>query len=102
MVAHIVDQSGKNQGWVDFFNSDLYNINVKKKALQPLTKAELKVMNLPFEGKKPSLIQIKNEAKSYTVKTKKIANKSIKEIKDWFAYKGDLAYTQYPSLLVGK
>ena len=59
-------------------------------------------MDLPFEGKKPSLIQIKNEAKSYTVKTKKIANKSIKEIKDWFAYKGDLAYTQYPSLLVGK
>ena len=36
------------------------------------------------------------------VKTKKIANKSIKEIKDRFAYKGNLSYTQYPSLLVGK
>ena len=59
-------------------------------------------MNLPFEGKKSSLIQIKNEAKSYTVQNKKIANKSIKEIKGWIAYKGDLAYTHYPSLLVGK
>ena len=36
------------------------------------------------------------------VKTKKIANKSIEEIKDRFAYKGNLSYTQYPSLLVGK
>ena len=102
LLAHIVDQSGKNHGWVSFFNGDLYNINVKKKVLQPLIKAELIVMNLQFEGKRPSLIQIKNEAKSYTVKTKKIANKSIKEIKDWFAYKGDLSFTQYPSLLVGK
>ena len=102
LVAHIVDQSGKNQGWVNFFNGDLYNINVKKKALQPLTKAELKVMNLQFEGKKPSLIQIKNEAKKLHGQNKKIANKSIKEIKDWFADKGDLSYTQYPSLLVGK
>ena len=102
MVAHIVDQSGKNQGWVDFFNSDLYNINVKKKALQPLTKAELKVMDSQFEGKKPSLIQIKNEAKKLHGQNKKIANKSIKEIKDRFAYKGDLSYTQYPSLLFGK
>ena len=59
-------------------------------------------MNLPFEGKKPSLIQIKNEAKKLHGQNKKIANKSIKEIKDWFADKGDLSYTQYPSLLVGK
>ena len=102
LVAHIVDQSGRNQGWVTFFNGDLYNINVKKKALQPLIKAELKVMDSQFEGKKPSLIQIKNEAKKLHGQNKKIANKSIKEIKDWFAYKGDLSYTQYPSLLVGK
>ena len=59
-------------------------------------------MDLQFEGKKPSLIQIKNEAKKLHDKNKKNANKSIKEIKDWFAYKGDLSYTQYPSLLVGK
>ena len=102
LLAHIVDQSGKNHGWVSFFNGDLYNINVKKKALQPLIKAELKVMDLQFEGKKPSLIQIKKEAKKLHGQNKKIANKSIKEIKDWFAYKGDLSYTQYPSLLVGK
>ena len=51
LLAHIVDQSGKNHGWVSFFNGDLYNKNVKKKALQPLIKAELKVMDLQFEGK---------------------------------------------------
>ena len=102
LVAHIVDQSGKNQGWVTFFNGDLYNIYAKRKALQPLIKAELKVMNSQFEGKKPSLIQTKNEARKLNGQNKKIANKSIKEIKDWFAYKGDLSFTQYPSLLVGK
>lgn len=102
LLAHIVDQSGKNQGWVSFFNGDIYNKNVKKKALQPLIKAELKVMDLQFEGKKPSLIPVKREARKLHGKNKKIANKSIKEIKDWIDYKGDLAYTHYPSLLVGK
>ena len=102
LLAHIVDQSGKNHGWVSFFNGDLYNKNVKKKALQPLIKAELKVMDLQFEGKKPSLIPAKNEARKLQGQNKKIANKSIKEIKGWIAYKGDLAYTHYPSLLVGK
>ena len=102
LLAHIVDQSGKNHGWVSFFNGDLYNKNVKKKALKPLIKAELKVMDLQFEGKKPSLIPAKNEARKLQGQNKKIANKSIKEIKGWIAYKGDLAYTHYPSLLVGK
>ena len=51
LLAHIVDQSGKNHSWVSFFNGELYNKNVKKKALQPLIKAELKVMDLQFEGK---------------------------------------------------
>ena len=102
LLAHIVDQSGKNHGWVSFFNGDLYNKNVKKKALQPLIKAELKVMDLQFEGKKPSLIPVKNEARKLQGQNKKIANKSIKEIKGWIACKGDLAYTHYPSLLVGK
>ena len=44
----------------------------------------------------------KNEARKLQGQNKKIANKSIKEIKGWIAYKGDLAYTHYPSLLVGK
>ncbi|WP_338200728.1 hypothetical protein [Lactobacillus rizhaonensis] len=51
LLAHLVDQSGKNHGCVSFFNGDFYNKNVKKKALQPLIKAELKVMDLQFEGK---------------------------------------------------
>ena len=103
LLAHLVDQSGKNHGCVSFFNGDLYNKNVKKKALQPLIKAELKVMDLQFEGKKPSLIPVKNEARKLLQgQNKKIANKSIREIKGWIAYKGDLAYTHYPSLLGGK
>ncbi|MGL6206562.1 MAG: hypothetical protein ACRC1X_02135, partial [Lactobacillus panisapium] len=41
--VHLVDQTGKYQGWVNIV-SDLYNINSKKKSLRPLIKAELKVM----------------------------------------------------------
>lgn len=106
LVAHIIDKSGKNQGWVSLESDNIYNINAKKKSLKPLVKAEMKVMNLVFEkGKEIALKempQVEKEIKQLHGKNKRIGETSVKQLKKWLDYQGtDGAYKYIPTLLFG-
>ena len=73
-----------------------------RKSFTAIDQSRIKSHGFTIWRQKPSLIPVKNEARKLQGQNKKTANKSIKEIKGWIADKGDLAYTRYPSLLVGK
>lgn len=101
-IVHIVDKTGKIQGWVSPI-SDIYNINSKRKSLRPLVKAELKAMNL--QDKKQKKLALKSLSKAEKIskklhsKNKKIAKTSIKQLKTWMKQE---KYQNIPTLLIGE
>lgn len=106
IAAHIVDKSGKNQGWVSLDSNNIYNINAIKKALKPLVKAEMKVMDLFDEkGKQVAskqMPQVEKDVKKLHGKNKKIGETSVKQLRKWLDYQGiDGAYKEIPTLLFG-
>ncbi|WLS85051.1 hypothetical protein [Lactobacillus apis] len=102
IMGHLVDQSGKQQGWISLVNGNFYHVDAKKKALKKLIKAETKAMDQKSDGKKVSLKQAEAEAKKLHGHNRKIALKSIKELKAWLNYDGDYPYTYLPALTIDK
>lgn len=107
LLAHIVDKSGKYQGWVSLMSEDINNINANKKAFKPLVKAELRARNLAFDkGKKAAMkamSQVQTEVKKLHGKNKKIGMTSVKQLNKWITYRGgDGAYKYIPTLVFGK
>lgn len=107
LMAHIVDKSGKYQGWVSLMSENINNINANKKVFKSLVKAELKVMNLFSDKSEKAAIkampQVQAEVKKLRGKNKEIGQTSVKQLKKWMAYKGDDgAYKYIPTLVFGK
>ena len=100
--VHLVDQTGKHQGWVNIV-SDLYNINSKKKGLRPLIKAELKVMDyadiMNMKAAKKQMKKVTKIANKLTGTDKAIGQTSVKELQKWL---GAMEYKDIPALLIGE
>lgn len=100
--VHLVDQTGQYKGWVNIV-SDLFNINSEKKSLQPLIKAELKVMDyadiMNMKAAKKQMKKVTKIASKLTGNDKAIGQTSVKELQKWL---GAMEYKDIPALLIGE
>ncbi|WEV43719.1 hypothetical protein OZX56_00325 [Lactobacillus sp. ESL0684] len=96
----LVSKDGKYKGYTNYING-IRNKNLSNKALQPLIKAELRVMTAKDSNEPTSdlLNQVQVLASKLTGKNRKIANTSVKQLKQ-FLKNNTLSET--PVLLIGK
>ncbi|GAA6114259.1 hypothetical protein [Apilactobacillus apinorum] len=97
-TALIQSKQTKKKRWVNPITT-FYNVNVSKKALKKLINAELKVINQPDSKlANQKLAQVQKIAKKLNGNNRKIANQSIKQLKNRIK---NPIYANIPSLLVG-
>lgn len=97
-TALIQSKQTRKKRWVNPITT-FYNINVNKKALKKLINAELKVINEPDSKRaNQKLEQVQKIAKKLKGNNKKIANQSIKQLKNRIK---NPVYANIPALLVG-
>ena len=96
----LVSENGKLKGYTSYING-IYNRNLDNPKLLPLIEAELGVMTAKVNQNPTAdlLGQAQNEAAKLTGKEKKIADLSLKQLKEFVEY-GTVAET--PVLLIGR
>lgn len=102
IMVHIIDQSGKYQGWVSLLTG-IYNVKALKRNLKPLVKAEFEVMRIKdSQGKKAALkelIKVEQEIKRLPKRNKEIGENSLLELQRWLNHGN---YQFIPSLMIGQ
>lgn len=100
VFVDLVSKNGKFKGYTSYING-IYNKNLDNPKLQPLIEAELGVMTAKVNQNPTAdlLGQAQNEAAKLTGKEKKIADLSLKQLKEFVEY-GTVAET--PVLLIGR
>ena len=100
VFVDLVSKNGKLKGYTSYING-IYNRNLDNPKLLPLIEAELGVMTAKVNQNPTAdlLGQAQNEAAKLTGKEKKIADLSLKQLKEFVEY-GTVAET--PVLLIGR